>query len=64
MYGSFKFLEGKEPRQWFKKTLAASWRWNKCKLRREKFNGKSIDEALKSRPTIIPEDQWRNAVQF
>jgi len=44
-------------------TLDASWRWNKYKLKREKFNGKSIDEALNSRPTIIPEDQWRNAVQ-
>ncbi|KAJ8428899.1 hypothetical protein Cgig2_024968 [Carnegiea gigantea] len=62
--GSFKFPEGKEPRQWFRETLDASWRWNKCKLKREKFNGKSVDEALKSRPTIIPEDQWRNAVQF
>ncbi|KAJ8438377.1 hypothetical protein Cgig2_006295 [Carnegiea gigantea] len=41
----FKFPEGKEPR------------WNKCKLKREKFNGKSIDEALNSRPTIILEDQ-------
>ncbi|KAJ8445776.1 hypothetical protein Cgig2_000956 [Carnegiea gigantea] len=42
----------------------ASWRWNKCKFKREKFNRKSINEALNSRPTIIPEDQWRNAVQF
>ncbi|KAJ8435251.1 hypothetical protein Cgig2_005303 [Carnegiea gigantea] len=56
--------KGKETRQWFRETLAASWRWNKCKLKREKFNGKSVNEALKSRPTIIPEDQWRNAVQF
>ncbi|KAJ8430937.1 hypothetical protein Cgig2_021869 [Carnegiea gigantea] len=57
------FPEGKEPRQWFRETFDASWRWNKCKLKREKFNRKSIDEALNSRPTIIPEDQWRNATK-
>ncbi|KAJ8439603.1 hypothetical protein Cgig2_017170 [Carnegiea gigantea] len=52
-----------QPRQWFRETLAPSWRWNKCKLKREKFNGKSVDEGLKSRPTIIPKDQWRNATK-
>lgn len=33
-------------------------------IKKGKFNGKSINEALNSRPTIIPENQWRNAVQF
>ncbi|KAJ8419958.1 hypothetical protein Cgig2_029097 [Carnegiea gigantea] len=62
--GSFKFPKGKESRQWFRETLDASWRSNKYKLKREKFKGKPIDEGANSRPIIIPEDQWRNAVQF
>lgn len=33
-------------------------------IKKGKFNGKSINEALNSRPTIIPENQWRNALQF
>ncbi|KAJ8435909.1 hypothetical protein Cgig2_010028 [Carnegiea gigantea] len=54
--GSFLFPEGKELRQSFTKTLVASWSWNKCKLEREKFNEKSINEALNSSPTIIPRE--------
>ncbi|KAJ8430884.1 hypothetical protein Cgig2_011347 [Carnegiea gigantea] len=44
--------------------LDASWGWNKCMLKRQKFNRKSINEALNSRPTIFFEDQWRNTVEF
>ncbi|KAJ8422758.1 hypothetical protein Cgig2_024397 [Carnegiea gigantea] len=43
-----------------KETLDASSRWNKCKLKREKFNRKFINEALSSRPSIILARTERN----
>ena len=64
MQQSYFFPEGCEPYNWGIEKICAAWRGYKAELKMACFNNQTHNQAIEKRPKHIPEDMWKNLVEF
>lgn len=64
MQQSYYFPDGREPYDWAMETMKAAYRHHKHELKSKFCDGKTVEQALASKPDYMPDDMWRTAILF